>query len=148
YRYFFVSIALITTDLIASQVKLDALPNLYIQIYKQIIKASFSKSKPSMEEIIPIAAMIAPPGTPGAAIMVTPSIQINPANCMKSMGMPCMIMSATTQATIFKVLPDKCIVAQRGITKLAISSLTPAFLAWAKVTGMVAAEDCVPKAVK
>ena len=39
-------------------------------------------------------------------------------------------------------------VAHRGMTKSAISSRTPFFLVCASVTGMVAAEDCVPKAVK
>ncbi len=39
-------------------------------------------------------------------------------------------------------------VAQRGITKPAISSLTPMALVRSNVTGMVAADDCVPSAVK
>ena len=62
--------------------------------------------------------------------------------------MPCIIMSASTHATIFSVLPARCIVAHKGILKLAISSSTPSFFACYSVTGIVAAEDCVPKAVK
>ena len=53
------------------------------------------------------AAMIAPPGTPGAATIVIPSIKINPANRGKSNGIPCIIINASAQATIFRVLPDR-----------------------------------------
>ena len=36
----------------------------------------------------PSAAMIAPPGTPGAAIIVTPNIMMNPAREVKVTGSP------------------------------------------------------------
>ena len=49
---------------------------------------------------------------------------------------------------IFNVLPDKWMVAQSGITKPAMSSLTPFFTVWRRVTGIVAADDWVPNAVK
>ena len=38
--------------------------------------------------------------------------------------------------------------AHKGITKPATPSLTPSFFACASVTGIVAADDCVPSAVK
>ena len=46
------------------------------------------------------------------------------------------------------VLPERWIVAQRGITKSATSPLTPFFFVCSSVTGIVAADDCVPRAVK
>ena len=91
--------------------------------------------------------MIAPPGTPGAATIAIPSMKINPAITPKEIGIPDINMIAMAQATIFIVLPDKCIVAQSGITKAANSRLTPFFIVCSNVTGIVAAEDCVPKAV-
>lgn len=45
--------------------------------------------------------------TPGAATIVMPSIKMNPANSGKSNGIPCIIISASAQATIFSVLPDR-----------------------------------------
>ncbi len=45
-------------------------------------------------------------------------------------------------------LPERWIVAQRGMVKEATPSLTPFFFAWASVTGIVAADEAVPKAVK
>ena len=45
--------------------------------------------------------------TPGAAIIVMPSMKMKPANREKSKGMPCIIIKAKAQATIFRVLPDK-----------------------------------------
>ena len=56
-------------------------------------------------------------------------------------------MIAIAQATIFIVLPERCIVAHNGITKPARSGRTPFFTVCSKVTGMVAAEDWVPRAV-
>ena len=96
----------------------------------------------------PRDAIMAPPGTPGAATIVIPSIMMNPMNIPKSYGMPCMIMSARAHAVILRVLPDMWIVEQRGITKPATSSETPLRRVCWRVTGMVAAEDCVPRAVK
>jgi hypothetical protein len=46
------------------------------------------------------------------------------------------------------VLPERCIVAHNGMAKPAMSSLTPFFIVCFNVTGIVAAEDCVPNAVK
>ena len=91
---------------------------------------------------------MAPPGTPGAAIMVMPNIKMNPEKREKSKGIPCIIIKASAQATIFSVLPDRWMVAHSGITNPATSADTPFFLVCSSVTGMVAAEDCVPNAVK
>ena len=91
--------------------------------------------------------MIAPPGTPGAATIVMPSIIIKPAMCPKE-GIPLVIiMMAIAQAVIFIILPARWMVAQRGTVKMAMFSRTPFLTVCASVTGMVAAEDCVPKAV-
>ncbi len=73
----------------------------------------------------PSAAMIAPPGTPGAAIIVTPNIMMNPAREVKVTGSPDIYMIAIAQAVIFIVLPARWIVAQRGMTKIAMFSRTP-----------------------
>ena len=61
---------------------------------------------------------------------------MKPANKGKSKGMPCIIIRARAHATIFSVLPDKCIVAQRGITNPAISGDTPFFFVCSRVTGI------------
>ena len=91
---------------------------------------------------------MAPPGTPGAATMVIPSMRMNSVKSPMSWGPPVMRMRARAQETIFSVLPERCIVAQRGITKELTSSETPFFFVCASVTGIVAAEEAVPRAVK
>ena len=91
---------------------------------------------------------MAPPGTPGAATIITPSMRMKPVNRPMLMLPPCMISNATAQAVIFIALPDRWIVAHRGTTKPAMPSLTPFFFAWLSVTGIVAADDAVPNAVK
>ena len=55
--------------------------------------------------------------------------------------------SATAHDTIFSVEPDMWMVAQSGMTNPATSRLTPVFMVCSRVTGMVAADDCVPRAV-
>lgn len=60
----------------------------------------------------------------------------------------CIIIRAKAQATIFMVLPERWMVAQRGMTKPAMSLSTPFLMVWRNVTGMVAADYCVPSAVK
>ena len=49
---------------------------------------------------------------------------------------------------IFTMEPDKWMVAHRGTTKPATEPETPFFLVDASVTGIVAADDDVPRAVK
>ncbi len=66
---------------------------------------------------------------------------------LAGVGIPVMYMTATAQATILRVLPARWMVAQRGTVKPAISGRTPFFNAHCKVTGIVAADDCVPSAV-
>ena len=63
-------------------------------------------------------------------------------------GIPSIIIRATAQAVILRVLPERWMVAQRGMTKPATGSETPFAIALLRVTGMVAAEDDVPRAVK
>ena len=65
-----------------------------------------------------------------------------------SITIPCVYIIAKAQATIFNIEPDKLIVAQSGITKLAIERRTPFDNVASNVTGIVAAEDDVPNAVK
>ena len=113
-----------------------------------IIRAQSASLNPSMEVSSPNEAMMAPPGIPGAATMVMPSMKIKPVNISKSYGMPVANISATEQATIFITEPDMCMVAQRGTVKPAVSGATPIFMVWRSVTGIVAADDCVPRAVK
>ena len=54
---------------------------------------------------------------------------------------------AIAQAVIFIVLPARWIVAQSGTVKTAMLSRTPFRSVCLSVTGMVAADDCVPRAV-
>ena len=72
---------------------------------------------------------------------------MKPASAVNVTGSPDIYMMAIAQAVIFIVLPDRWIVAQSGTTKIAIVSRTPFLTACTNVTGIVAAEDCVPKAV-
>ena len=58
------------------------------------------------------------------------------------------IIKATAQAVILRQLPERWIVAQSSTVNPAISSLTPLFLVQLRVTGIVAAEEDVPSAVK
>ena len=138
----FVPITLSIISAIApSPVTLQAVPKLSIAMYSAIISACADSSKPSMDCRMPSDAMMAPPGTPGAATIVMPSMKINPANRGKSWGMPCIIISARAHATIFNVLPDRWMVAQSGMTNPAISAETPFFRLCSNVTGIVAALD-------
>ena len=107
-----------------------------------------ASEKPRIEESSPREAIMAPPGTPGAAMMVMPSIAIKPANMPKSYGMPWSIIRARAHDTILSVEPDMCMVAQRGTVNPAMSRSTPIATVRSSVTGIVAADDCVPRAVK
>ena len=91
--------------------------------------------------------MIAPPGTPGAATIVMASSRMNPAKVPAERSSPATIETARAQAVIFIIEPERWIVAQSGMTNEASSERTPSFSVWASVTGIVAAEDCVPRAV-
>ena len=135
-------------EMAPSPVTLQAVPKESMAIYKAIIRAQFCSLKPRSEVSTPRAAMIAPPGTPGDATIITASMRIKPMNIVVVKGSPSISISATAQAVIFMQEPLMCIVAHRGIVKLAISSDTPIFTACSFVTGMVAALEDVPRAVK
>ena len=89
-----------------SPVILQAVPNESIEIYKAIIRALSASLNPSIELNSPNDAIMAPPGTPGAAIMVMASIATKPANIPALYGIPCNIISARAHDTIFNVDPD------------------------------------------
>lgn len=74
--FFLPVIASMKTAIAPSPVTLQAVPKLSWAMYRAIIKPHMVSSKPSMDCRIPRAAMTAPPGTPGAATMVTPSIRM------------------------------------------------------------------------
>ena len=112
------------------------------------MSATCASSKPSIEDSSPVAAMMAPPGTPGAATMVMPSMKMKPAHCVTETSIPWVRQMAKAKAKIFEVDPARWIVAHSGTVKEATASDTPFFLVWASVTGMVAAEDEVPRAVR
>ena len=113
-----------------------------------IIKPTIVWSKPRMLCKIPTEAIIAPPGTPGAATIVIPSIQINPTIVRGSTVVPVSIIMASEHDTILSVLPDRWMVAHKGTTKPAMEGEMLFWMVCLRVTGMVAALDDVPKAVK
>lgn len=133
-----------------SPVTLHAVPKLSCAKYKAIIKATAPSLKPSMLVNNPSADITAPPGAPGAAIITTPSIKIN-GNISDNDGTTMSgesNITAIAQVTMVIVDPDKWIVAQSGTVKLATSSLTLLDLLARRETGIVAALDIVPIAVK
>lgn len=72
---------------------------------------------------------------------------MNPARVPKGVGIPVIYIIAIAQATILRVLPARWIVAQIGTVNPAISGRTPLRRAHRRVTGIVAADDWVPRAV-
>ena len=90
-----------------------------------MIKAVIGSVNPSIDWRIPSAAITAPPGTPGAATIVTPSMRINGNMCWNPISDPLSIRIDNEQDVSVIVEPDKWIVAQRGITKSAIPLFTP-----------------------
>ena len=80
--------------------------------------------------------------------MATPSIAMNPANIPVVYGMPWAIIRARAQAVSLSADPDMWIVAQSGTVNPATSRSTPMAIVRSSVTGMVAADDWVPSAVK
>lgn len=61
-----------------SPVTLHAVPKESIAIYRAIIKAWSCCVNPKMLLKTPNAAIMAPPGTPGAATIVIPNMKMNP----------------------------------------------------------------------
>ncbi len=76
-------------------------------IYRAIISPCAVSSNPSIDCNSPNAAMMAPPGTPGAATIAMPSIMMKPAYCPSCNSPPDIRIIAIEQATIFIVLPDR-----------------------------------------
>ena len=130
-----------------SPVTLHAVPNESIAMYVAIMRPTAVSSNPSADCRMPTAAMMAPPGTPGAATMVMPRRKMKPTYCHELMGVPVIVMIANENRTIFMVEPDRWIVAHRGMVNPATRSSTPLRAAHLSVTGMVAAEEDVPSAV-
>lgn len=131
-----------------SPVTLQAVPNESIAIYNAIIRALLSASNPSIDDSGASAAMIAPPGTPGAATMTIPSIVMKCRNVRKSKLISLIRHIVMAQHVIFIAEPDIWIVAHSGTENPATPSDTPFFNVWRIVTGIVAADDDVPSAVK
>ena len=92
--------------------------------------------------------MMAPPGIPGAATMVMPSIIMKWLNMPISNVMPCMIIRAMEHATSFSALPDMWTVDAQRHDKSGDILADAHFMLCRRVTGMVAADDDVPRAVK
>ena len=84
-----------------------AVPKLSIAIYKVIIHPCAVSSKPNMDCNNHNAAIMAPPGIPGAATIAMPSIIVKPAYWPSCSSPPDISIMVIEQATIFIVLPDK-----------------------------------------
>ena len=99
--------------------------------------------KPRTDCNNPRAAITPPPGTPGAATIVTPSSKMNLIITAADGNAAPFCNQNTADAHVVNVivLPDKWIVANNGIVKFAIFLSTPIFLVLLSVTGIVAAED-------
>ena len=110
------------------------------------MRATCASSKPSMEDSSPVAAIMAPPGTPGAATMVMPSMKMKPTHCTADTPSPW--VNTMAKAKIFDVEPARWMVAHSGTVKEATASDTPFLFVCASVTGIVAAEEDVPRAVR
>ena len=91
--------------------------------------------------------MIEPPGAPGEATIAIPRVIINGTTVDKLMGIRFIRQTAVAQAVIVIMEPHIWILAQRGTTKFRICSEMPSCFAHSKLTGIVAAEDCVHSAV-
>ena len=91
------------------------------------MSATWASLKPSMELSRPVAAMMAPPGTPGAATIVMPSMKMKPTHCRELTVRPWVRTMANAKEKIFEVEPARWIVAHSGIVKDATASDTPFF---------------------
>ena len=76
YACYFAAILFIMSAMAPSPVTLQAVPNESMAIYRVIIIACCDASNPNNASSTPRAAMMAPPGTPGAATIVMPSMKI------------------------------------------------------------------------
>src|SRR5690606_22224561 len=80
--------------------------------------------------------------------MVTPKARINGKKSIKDAAMPLMVIMAKAQAVIVTVDPDRWVVTHKGMTNAARNPRAPIFFVSSSVTGIVAADDCDPSAVK
>ena len=88
----------------------------------------------------PSEAMIAPPGTPGAATMVMPSIATNPIMVTVSKGDALNYHKRYGACHYLESRARSCgMVAQRGMTNPAVSRLTP--MRTVRASRIVAADD-------
>ena len=113
-----------------------------------MISCCIGSVKPSIEVIRPSADITPPPGTPGAATMVTPSMNTNGANMAKVGFMPLASMIPIEPSTRQMVSPLRLMVAHSGTTKSATSLLMLLLYAQFSAIGIVDADDWVPSAVK
>ena len=93
------------------------------------------------------AVMMETPGAPGEATMATPRVMMKGTTVARLMGSWFIRQTAVAQAVMEIMEPAMWKMAHRGTTKLRICSHTPSFFAHSRLTGMVAAEDWVPRAV-
>ena len=105
------------------------------------MSACISALKPNTEASGPSAAMTAPPGTPGAATMQMASTKMKLRKRGRLHGIPLMRQMVSAQQVIFIIDPERWMVAQSGMVKPAMPSVTPFFKVCFSVTGMVAADD-------
>ena len=91
------------------------------------MRATCWSLKPSMEDSRPVAAMMAPPGTPGAATIVIPSMKMKPIHWVVLTCRSWVRTIAKAKEKIFEVDPARWIVAHRGMVKEATASETPFF---------------------
>ncbi len=112
------------------------------------MSACISALKPKTEASGPSAAMTAPPGTPGAATIQMASTKMKLRKSGRLQGKPLIRQMVSAQQVIFIIDPERWMVAQSGMVNPAMPSVTPFFKVCFSVTGMVAADDDVPNAVK
>lgn len=91
--------------------------------------------------------MIEPPGAPGEATIAMPSVMMNGMTVARLIGSWFIRQTAVAHAVIVIMEPAIWMFAQSGTTKLRIWEHTPSASAHCRLTGIVAAEDCVPRAV-
>ena len=133
-----------------SPVTLQAVPNESWRANIESIRAVPVSLNPKTEIINPKLATTVPPGTPGAAIAKIPSNAINTIIFAFDGTCPVKICETViTKNTSVKTEPQRCVLAQSGITKSLIFGFNVFdFLAHFKATERVAADDIVPKAVR
>ena len=80
--------------------------------------------------------------------MVMPSMKMKPTHCTVETDSSWVSTIAKAKEKIFEVEPARWMVAHSGTVKEATASDTPFLLVCASVTGIVAADEDVPNAVR